>query len=175
MLPLGVAVWVVLEIWLLVLIGGAAGGFTVFLLLAAAVVAGGAVIKRAGRRAFRNLNRTLKTRGAADPQAEQHDEQHTEGNGLLMLAGLLLIVPGPLSDVLGLLLLVPPVRQAVSRAAERMMERRLRTAVPGTWGDAFQQARMHQKDGKVVQGEVVQDDEPPTRRNDSGPRPPLTG
>ncbi|GHJ38975.1 membrane protein [Streptomyces sp. TS71-3] len=172
MLPLGIAVWVVLEIWLLVLIGDVAGGFTVFLLLIAGVVAGGAVIKRAGRRAFRNLNRTIQAqRGGAAPEGEEH----TEGNGLLMLAGLLLIIPGPISDVLGLVLLVPPVRGALARLTERMVERRLTRAVPGTWGGAFQKARMQQQDGKVVPGEVVRDDEPHDQRGDSGPRPPLTG
>ncbi|WP_407702490.1 hypothetical protein [Streptomyces niger] len=49
------------------------------------------------------------------------------------------------------------------------MERQARRT-PGSFGDAFQQARMHAPDGKVVQGEVIRDDEPP-----AGPRqdPPL--
>lgn len=46
-------------------------------------------------------------------------------------------------------------------------------AAPGTLGGAFQQARMHRPDGKVVQGEVIHDHEPEPRKDD-GPRPPLT-
>ncbi len=166
--PLGVGLWLVLEIWLLTVIAGAAGGFTVFLLLLAGVVCGGAVIRRTGRRAFRNLSRTLQG-GERDA-----DDLRGGGSGLLILAGLLLIIPGPVSDVLGLLLLLPPVRQVVSRATERAVQRRIRAAVPGTLTDAFQQARMRRPDGRVVQGEVVPDDEPPAKGPDEGPRPPLT-
>ncbi len=45
-----------------------------------------------------------------------------------MLGGLLIVLPGLISDALGLLLLVPPVQKAVSRYAERTFERKLREA-----------------------------------------------
>lgn len=48
--PLAIAAWAVLEIWLLTVVAGAAGGFTVLLLLVAGIVLGAAVMKRAGRR-----------------------------------------------------------------------------------------------------------------------------
>ncbi|MER6925015.1 FxsA family protein, partial [Streptomyces spiralis] len=70
LLPLGIAVWLVLEIWLLTVVAGAAGGFTVFLLLLAAFVFGAVVIKRAGRRAFQNLNEALQRGGAGKLRAE---------------------------------------------------------------------------------------------------------
>jgi UPF0716 protein FxsA len=147
-LPLAVAAWLVLETWLLTVVADAASGFTVFLLLLAGLVLGSVVIKRAGRRAFRNLNEALQS-GTAPSSGG--------GSGLLMLGGLLLMLPGLISDVAGLLLLVPPVQKALGRYAERTMERRLRRATPGTLGDAFQQARMRRPDGKVVQGEVIRD------------------
>ena len=40
LLPLGVAVWAVLEIWLLTLVGQAWGGLTVFLILAGGLLVG---------------------------------------------------------------------------------------------------------------------------------------
>lgn len=149
MLPLAVAAWLVLEIWLLTVVADAAGGFTVFLLLVAGFVLGAAVIKRAGRRAFQNLNEALQS-GTAPSSGG--------GSGLMMLGGLLLMLPGMISDVAGLLLLVPPVQKALGRYAERTVDRRLRRAAPGSLGDAFQQARMHRPDGKVVQGEVIRDE-----------------
>jgi UPF0716 protein FxsA len=165
-LPLAIAAWLVLEIWLLTVVAGAASGFTVFLLLVAGFVLGSVVIKRAGRRAFQNLNEALQRGGAPSRSS------NGGGNGLMMLGGLLLMIPGLVSDAVGLVLLIPPVQKALSRYAERTVERKLREAAPGTLGDAFQQARMHQPDGKVVPGEVVRD-EP----GDAGqePRPPLTG
>ncbi|MER7571842.1 FxsA family membrane protein [Streptomyces sp. NPDC126514] len=162
-LPLGIAAWLVLEIWLLTLVAGAAGGLTVFLLLIAGLVLGTVVIKRAGRRAFQNLNEALQRGGTPAPSGG--------GNGLTMLGGLLLMLPGLISDALGLLLLVPPVQKALGRYAERTFDRKLREAGAGSLGGAFQQARMRRPDGKVVQGEVIRDEPADTR---GGPRPPLT-
>jgi UPF0716 protein FxsA len=160
-LPLGLVAWLVLEIWLLTVVAGATSGFVVFLLLLAGFVLGAVVIKRAGRRAFQNLNEALQ-------RGEAPSGSRGGGNGLMMLGGLLLMIPGLLSDALGLLLLLPPVQKAVGRYAERTFDRKLREAVPGALGDAFQQARFRRPDGKVVQGEVIKDEPGDT------PRPPLT-
>ncbi len=176
LVPLAVAAWLVLEIWLLTLVAGAAGGWTVLALLIGAAIVGGAVVKRAGRRAFRNLTETVQRQqnGQAPPP-----ESGSTGNGFLMLGGLLIMLPGLISDVVGLALLVPPVRTYLGRRAERSLERRMRAAGPGSLGDAFQQARMHRPDGKIVQGEVIRQDAGhsaggPEGQGDERPRPPLT-
>ncbi|WP_327120716.1 FxsA family protein [Streptomyces sp. NBC_01341] len=179
LLPLGVAAWIVLEIWLLILVAGATNGFIVLLILVAGAVLGAVVIKRAGRRAFRNLTETLQQMpgqpGAADVPAGRTG---SKGNGPLMLGGLLLMIPGVISDAAGLLLLLPPVRAVLGRYAERSLERRMRTVAPGGFSDAFQQARIHRPDGKVVQGEVIREDGATGGpRPDDGPdadRPPLS-
>ncbi|KNB49963.1 FxsA family membrane protein [Streptomyces caatingaensis] len=151
LIPLAIAVWAVLEIWLLILVGDAAGGWAVFALLVAGVVAGSYVIKRAGRRAWRRLSESLQGPGApAAPAAEEGG-----GNALTMLGGLLLMVPGLLSDAAGLLCLFPPTRSAIRRAVGRRLER-------SAGARAFAQARMRTADGKVVQGEVIRDDERPS-------------
>ncbi|MEV0243264.1 FxsA family membrane protein [Streptomyces sp. NPDC050674] len=164
-LPLGVAAWLVLEIWLLSMVAGASSALVVFLVLLAGLVLGSVVIKRAGRRAFRKLSEALQQQQSG---VLPEDRSGSEGNGLMMLGGLLLIIPGLVSDAVGLLLLLPPVQKAVSRTAERTFERKLRQAREGSLSGAFQQARMRQPDGKVVQGEVIRD-EP-----EDAPRPPLT-
>lgn len=177
LLPLALAAWVVLEIWLLTVIADASSGFVVFLLLVAGAVLGAVVMKSAGRRAFRNLTETLQQMpgqpgASAVPPGPAPGRK---GNGFLMLGGLLLMIPGVISDAAGLLLLVPPVRTALGRYTERSLERRMRAASPGSLSDAFQQARMHRPDGKVVQGEVIREDGSEARpRHDEGPRPPLT-
>ncbi|MFJ1973437.1 FxsA family membrane protein [Streptomyces sp. NPDC087903] len=163
-LPLGLAAWLVLEIWLLTVVAGATSGLVVLLLLLAGLVLGAVVIKRAGRRAFQNLNEALQ-------RGEAPTGSHGGGNGLMMLGGLLLMIPGLVSDAVGLLLLIPPVQKALSRYAERTLDRKLRAAVPGTLGDAFQQARIRRPDGKVVQGEVIREEPGDAPQ---GPRPPLT-
>ncbi|WP_411139712.1 FxsA family membrane protein [Streptomyces sp. x-80] len=167
--PLGVAAWMVLEIWLLTVVAGATSGLTVFLLLLAGVLAGAFVIKRAGRRAWRNLTETLQAGG--DPAAPGKAATAGGGTTLPMLGGLLLMIPGLVSDVLGLLCLFPPTGKLILRRVERLLTRPASYS-PGTLGDAFQQARMHQPDGKVVQGEVIRRDDPPAPRRQD---PPLTG
>ncbi|MFE5678907.1 FxsA family membrane protein [Streptomyces erythrochromogenes] len=168
-LPLAIAAWLILEIWLLGMVADAAGGLAVAALIAGGLVLGAVVIKRAGRRAFKNLTDTFQQGQQPAPQ------QPGRGNGLTMLAGLLLMLPGLLSDVAGLLLLLPPVRAWVGRRATRSLERKMAAAPAGSFGDAFQQARIHYPDGKVVQGEVIREDRPgPQDGPDTAYRPPLT-
>ncbi|MEU8675588.1 FxsA family membrane protein [Streptomyces sp. NPDC048560] len=177
LLPLALAGWVVLEIWLLTVIAQASSGFVVLLLLVAGAVLGAVVMKSAGRRAFRSLSETLQqTPGRPGASAvPPGPAQGRKGNGFLMLGGLLLMIPGVISDAAGLLMLLPPVRTALGRYTERSLESRMRAASPGSLSDAFQQARMHRPDGKVVQGEVIREDgAQPRPRPDEGPRPPLT-
>ncbi|MGP3922060.1 FxsA family membrane protein [Streptomyces sp. 8N616] len=183
-LPLGVAAWLVLEIWLLTVVGRAFGGFTVLVLLVAGAVLGGYVIKRAGRRAWRGLTANVQAAQAAAASGRPLDETaasaESSGNTLPMIGGLLLMMPGLISDAAGLLCIFPPTRALLRRLLERSLERRMRLAAEsGPFGHAYQQAaqsRIHHPDGKVVQGEVVHEDRPggePPR--DDGPRPPLTG
>ncbi|HEY9367226.1 FxsA family membrane protein [Streptomyces sp.] len=177
-LPLALAVWLVLEIWLLTVVAGAVGGLTVFFLLVVGAVLGAAVVKKAGRRAFANLTETFKEAQAAAQSGVAPSAPSRTGaddrNGFLMLGGLLLMIPGLISDAAGLLLLVPQVRSALGRYAEKAVERRMRAATPGSLQDAFQQARIHRPDGKVVPGEVIRDDAPQGPREPQDPRPPLT-
>ncbi|MET7860140.1 FxsA family membrane protein [Streptomyces sp. NPDC005318] len=175
-IPLAVAAWAVLEIWLLTVVADVASGFTVLLLLAGGVVLGAVVMKAAGRRAFRNLTETLQQMpgqpgAAAASPAAPAGSTGGKGNGFLMLGGLLIMIPGLISDVAGLLLLLPPVRKALGRFAEKTLDARMRAATPGSLSDAFQQARIHRPDGKVVQGEVIREQSP---GRDETPRPPLT-
>jgi UPF0716 protein FxsA len=134
------------------------------------------VVKRAGRRAFRALSETLQQQqgGVAGAGAGGGAVGKSEGNGFLMLGGLLLMLPGLVSDAVGLVLLVPPVQKGLGRFAERTFERKIREAGGGGLGDAFQQARMRRPDGKVVQGEVIRDDAGSGEASAEGPRPPLS-
>lgn len=159
--PLGLAVWALLELWLLIVIGSEIGVLGVFAVLVGGLILGAVVIKRAGRRAWRSLTEQLqRQQSGAAPEA---DRGSGSGNGLTMLAGLLLMVPGLVTDAVGLLLLLPPVRALVRRGLTRWIER---SAAGRDLGRVYTQARIHRPDGKVVQGEVLRDDDedrPPRR------------
>lgn len=154
--PLGVAAWALLELWLLIMLGSGIGVLGVFAVLAGGLVLGTVVIKRAGRRAWRSLAEQLQRQQSGAGPAAEDGGGRGSGNGLTMLAGLLLMVPGLVTDAAGLLLLLPPVRTLVSRRAARMIER---SAAGRDLGHVYTQARIHRPDGKVVQGEVIHEDD----------------
>jgi UPF0716 protein FxsA len=158
-LPLLVVAYVLLELWLMVIVAEQIGWLLVLLLLLAGFVAGASVIKRAGLKAFAAVRK-----GGALPEGDAR-------TAVAMAGGVLLMIPGFITDVLGLLCLVPPVARRLQRAPMALLRR-------GPLGDAVrlqEQVRMHRPDGKVVQGEVVQEDGSPTspydysRRDDEGP------
>lgn len=95
----------IVELWLLIRVGAAIGAtLTVALVLATAALGIG-VINRQG---LRTLTRAGLARGAP-PAAEM-----IEGM-LRALAGLLLVLPGPLTDTAGLLGLIPGLRRWLAR------------------------------------------------------------
>ncbi|MTE18060.1 FxsA family protein [Streptomyces sp. TRM43335] len=188
-LPLGVAVFAVLEIWLLTLLADATDGLVVLAVQVAGVVLGAAVVKRAGRRAWHGLVETLEgLQPGTVPDAEARRETAARsesgrgGHGLAMLGGLLLMVPGLLSDAVGLLCLFPPTATLLRRGVERRLLHRARRAAPGSFDDvlrqartAEEQARIHRPGGRIVQGEVVRDDATDTTEDGhpgGGGRPP---
>jgi len=67
----------------------------------------------------------IRTRGFRLRPAREAPEIRLINNALIFLAGILLLFPGPLSDLLGVLLLIPPIRERVSG--------KVRQTVMGQW------------------------------------------
>ncbi|WP_461029931.1 FxsA family protein, partial [Streptomyces sparsus] len=116
--PLVVAAWAIGEIWLFLLLADLIGGLGVLTVIAAGFLLGALAIKRAGRRAWRNLAASLQPEG---PPVEA--PTRGGGNALAMLGGLLLMVPGLLSDLAGLLCLFPPTASLLRRLSGRLAGR----------------------------------------------------
>ncbi|GAA1169683.1 UPF0716 protein FxsA [Kitasatospora gansuensis] len=169
-LPLLIAAWLVLEIWLLTVVAEATSWFAVLLLLLGGLLLGGWLIKRAG----------LKAISAAIEQSRQPQSQQPQtGTSMTVLAGLLLMLPGFLSDVLGLSLIFPPTRALWRALGRRFATTALRSTAPvgaDPLADAVrlqEQIRIHRPDGKVIQGEVVDPAQPSGPNTDY--RPPING
>lgn len=169
-----VAGWLLAEIWLLMAVARAAGGPAVLALLVAGAVCGAAAVTRAGRSAWRGLTAAAghgRAGGAGASGGSQRPEagrtRGTRHPGLAMLGGLLLIVPGLISDAAGLLCLFPPTREALSRVLGRALAGG-RTYRDGSLGDLLSYARIHRPDGKVIPGEVVDEREPGPRTGNDG-------
>ncbi|HSK61230.1 MAG TPA: FxsA family protein [Actinomycetospora sp.] len=103
------AVYLAVEIAVLVLVGQAIGFWGLLGLLVLSAVVGAWAIKREGRRSMTAL--VEAARRGRPAEAEVADGMY------LALAGVLLVTPGLLSTVAALVLLVPPVRRTLARRA----------------------------------------------------------
>jgi UPF0716 protein FxsA len=132
-----VLLYLVVEIVALVALGSVIGlGWTLLVLLAGSVL-GLLLARREGLRAAQAIGQALSERRVAHPEL-------TDGL-LVAAAGVLLFVPGLVTDLAGLLLLLPPVRSLVRGRLVAAAERRS----PG-----LRTARIRAR-GPVVDGEVV--------------------
>ena len=157
----------ILEIALFIQVGGAIGVLPVIALVLGSAVLGVAVMRRQGAQAAMDVQRAMQDfRDPAKPMAH---------GALVMIAGMLLVLPGLLTSAVGLILLIEPVRDQILRR----MAARVRVAGAGfgrgypggprpdggRWGD----------DG-TIDGEYTVQDDPPTpiregltdRRGDGG-------
>lgn len=131
------------------------GGWT-FLALVVAAGLGFVIVARAGRRAWRAFRQDavdgiVPGRDVADPV-------------LLLVAGLLLIAPGFISDLLGLLLMLPPTR-SLARGAVRLafgwrIPPGVKAGQPVPGMENFRAATGQRRDGDIIEGEVIDPDPP---------------
>ena len=114
------------EIYVILKVGDAIGvGWTVALLVADSIL-GSLLLRSQGRAVWRRFNDTI--RAGRIPHSEVID------GVLVIFGGAFLITPGFITDVLGLILLVPPTRRLVRRSARRYIERRAAVTVSGPAG-----------------------------------------
>ena len=145
LLPLGVSVLAIAEIVVFLSVAHALGAGWALLLLSLSSLLGAVLLRREGIRGWRAF------RAAAD---EGRPPGPQVADSLVGLGGaLLLAVPGYLSSVAGLVLLLPPGRALARRQLERYTERQVGAAVAG---DLFGPRRVRVRPGAPV--EVV--DEP---------------
>jgi UPF0716 protein FxsA len=134
----------IFEVYVLVQVGQRIGAVPTILILVVEAVLGAWLMRREGTRAWRALNGAF--RGGRVPAGELADA------ALVLVGGVLLMLPGFVTDVLGLFFLVPFTRPFARKVLAFFLARRLsRTGlVPGAHGPYGR--------GTVVEGEVVPDD-----------------
>lgn len=76
---------------------------------------------------------------------------------LILIAGVVLITPGILTDIVGLSLLLPPVRSAVRKFATAWLTKRVQVTTANFWQGLAEkgQSTGHSPQGEVPQGEVI--------------------
>jgi UPF0716 protein FxsA len=106
----------IVEIWVIIQIGELIGLWPTVALLLADAMLGSLLLRHQGRGAWRRFNEALAARRF--PGREVAD-------GLLIaIGGTLLLTPGFVTDIAGLILLVPPSRDLVRRLLRRTVTRR---------------------------------------------------
>jgi UPF0716 protein FxsA len=136
LLGFGALLLVLLEIVTFVLVAYAIGVLWAVLLVIATGILGGWLLRREGVRAWRSLRDSA---GSGQPVGAEAVP------GVVGLTGaLLLVVPGFLTDVVGLALLIPPVRRLAASGVRRFAERRLPSS---TAGDLFGPRRVRVRPG----------------------------
>lgn len=140
----------ILELYLLIGIGRQIGPApTVGLVLVTAML-GAALAKREGRRVMRSWQ--------AQVSLGRVPEEGILSGALVLVGGLLLIVPGVITDVVGLFLLIPLTRRWVAAWVRRAMERRMDAGTLRVTTFRWGGAQVHS------QGETFERPSPPTRR-----------
>ena len=105
------------ELYVIYLVGDAIGVLPTFLLLAADSLLGSLLLRSQGRAVWNRFNDAM--RAGRVPRREVLD------GVLVIFGGAFLITPGFLTDILGLVLLIPPTRTVVRRTVERRIGRRV--------------------------------------------------
>ena len=133
----------IFEVYVLVQVGQRIGAVPTVLILVVGAVLGAWLTRREGGRAWRALEGAF--RGGRVPTGELADA------ALVLVGGVLLMLPGFVTDVLGLFFLIPFTRPFARKVVAFFVARRLSRAglVPG--------AHSPYGRGTVVEGEVVPD------------------
>ena len=101
------------EIYVIIQVGQAIGALWTILILIADSIIGARLLQWQGRRAWRKFQEALAA--GRVPHREVLD------GVLIIVGGAFLLTPGFITDVLGLILLIPPTRAFVRRALVRAM------------------------------------------------------
>ncbi|MDA8438192.1 MAG: FxsA family protein [Propionibacterium sp.] len=134
----------ILEVWLLIRVGHAIGGLNTVAILIVEALFGGWLMRREGSRAWRSLLEAVR-RGSL-PVDEATDAV------LVLIGGVLLVLPGFVTDVVGLVFLLPFTRPVARRLVTVLVARRAR-GLTGTFNVTRSRINV---DGETIEGEVVE-------------------
>jgi UPF0716 protein FxsA len=114
------------ELYVIYMVGDAIGVLPTLLLLAADSVLGSLLLRSQGRSVWRRFNEAM-----AAGRVPHRELQHGVA---VIFGGAFLITPGFLTDIVGLLLLLPPTRAVVLRLVTRAIARRMSARIVAAEG-----------------------------------------
>ncbi len=134
-----VVLYVVAELAAVIWVGSAIGVLATLGLLILGSVLGGALLRHEGRRTMQALRASQGTR--TSPATELAD------GALLGVGAFLLLIPGFVSDLLGMLLILPPTRALLRPVVKASAARRVQVVGSTLWTRSGR--------GQVIDGEVI--------------------
>jgi UPF0716 protein FxsA len=145
-----------LELALLIRVGGIIGFWPLFGLIVATGILGVSILRRQGFRVVEKVAAALdEGREPVGPLAD---------SALVFTAGAFLVAPGLIGDVLGLLLLLPPVRRLVRAALAANIFGSSTIVVRSRRTTTTRAEPRPPASGKVIEGEWERLDEEPRER-----------
>jgi len=131
----------IFEVWLLIQVGKQIGALWTVAVLVAEALLGAWLMRREGSRAWNALNAALRT--GTMPSGELADA------ALVLVGGVLLLLPGFLTDVIGFFFLLPFTRPLARHALAFFVARQVNDLNRGV-----------PKDPRVITGDVEDDQSP---------------
>ena len=152
----------IFEVWLLIQVGQTIGVLPTIAILVAEALLGGWLMRREGGRAWKALNRAIGT--GKMPSGELADA------ALILVGGVLLMLPGFATDVIGFFFLLPFTRPWARRILGFFVARRVQSMganisvmkakldkdglIEGETVDVPRQRNAPQPDNRIITGEV---------------------
>lgn len=147
-----VLLYLIVEVVAIWAVASLVGGLWTIVLLLAGAIAGSWLARREGGKAMRAL--------MAAAQSGKSGHQEVTDGMLVALGGLFIFLPGFVTDVVGLLMILPPSRTVLRRAWLRRLERTVSAHGPRA-------SRVVVVEGDVVPGSASAEDDD---RDDGPPR-----
>ena len=153
------------ELYVIIKVGEAIGILPTLAILIGDALLGSLLLRQQGRTAWRRFNAAI---------AENRFPGREAADGVMVaVGGTLLLTPGFITDVFGLLLLLPPSRAVIRRGLWRLLRRRFRVVEGPGWppeGAPGAPPRHYDVEGSAR--EVPPNGEPPARRPSDRELPP---
>ena len=97
----------IVEIWLIIEVGGSIGALNTVGIIFITAVVGAYLAKHQGIAALQRIQKSMRN-------GEQVGRSLVEG-ALILVAGVMMLLPGFVTDAVGIALLLPPIRYVVAR------------------------------------------------------------
>lgn len=139
----------IVELAILIRIGEATVWWLPVLLVISTGVAGALLSRWQGLRVYQRIR--------ADAQAGRMPADALVDGFLILLAGILLITPGVLTDVVGIAFLIPPIRALVKRGVKAWIRRNVDVRVAGLNAGAWAggNSAAAQREDEIIEARVI--------------------